>query len=304
MGVMLRNDWHGGLGPTAHRDPWVVGYALGGLSLSVVLGLAGVLASAAPHVSAAPSPRIRAVAAPKALPASAAVSSVPVMLHRTVVPQRLAAVQRRIAAKATTGPTVSHPVTADARPAVPPSPMAVALAGTKLGPVWGDYVHAATATGVPLALLVAQGYWESVWNPHQMTVNGPGNVDRGIAQINSYYNAQVTNAEAYNAAWATVWEGRTLLINYEAGGSWANALSLYKGGRVESLLTPQERTGVLIYVNRILATEGAIQGRLQDPPALIRVYSGHPVMLAPLTWEGPSLSKEEGPSSCLASGTS
>lgn len=54
---------------------------------------------------------------------------------------------------------------------------------------------------------------ESRLNPRIVNTRGndpPGSRDRGIAQINSHWNAHVTDAQAFNPSWAIRWTARHL----------------------------------------------------------------------------------------------
>ena len=46
-------------------------------------------------------------------------------------------------------------------------------------------------------------YWESAWKPDVRGIIDPR--DRGIAQINAYWNPHVTDAQAFNPRWSIQW---------------------------------------------------------------------------------------------------
>ncbi|GMA59750.1 peptidoglycan-binding protein [Alicyclobacillus fastidiosus] len=94
-----------------------------------------------------------------------------------------------------------------------------------------DILTAATTHGVHPDILWGHLNQESGFNASAKDVDSNGSVDRGIAQINSAAHPEITDAEAYNAAWAINWmaqEDAALLEQY--GGNLTEALVAYNAG--------------------------------------------------------------------------
>ncbi|CAB1129532.1 protein of unknown function [Candidatus Hydrogenisulfobacillus filiaventi] len=121
---------------------------------------------------------------------------------------------------------------------------------------------AAARWHVPLRLLLAQQWVESRWRPNARRVDGPGSIDRGLAQINSMAHPRVPAVLAYQPAWAAQWEARTMAALYAKWRSWRVALSVYHTGRPDVGLPD-----AAAYWTDVLRTESAIVVPPPTPPA-------------------------------------
>lgn len=91
---------------------------------------------------------------------------------------------------------------------------------------------------IPERLLISQIEHESGFDPRARGENrdAEGNllsVDRGLAQINSYWHPEVTDEEAYDSKFAINWIAREMSDLYKKYGSWGKALSVYNTGNPE-----------------------------------------------------------------------
>lgn len=84
--------------------------------------------------------------------------------------------------------------------------------------------------GIPSGLLRALLTWESGLNPLARGVNPGGSVDRGIAQINSRWHPEVSDAEAYNPQYAIPWAAQYLAQLHSQCGDWPEAVQAYNVG--------------------------------------------------------------------------
>lgn len=114
------------------------------------------------------------------------------------------------------------------------------------------YLSASAEYGVPVNLLIAQDLQESGLNPQAQHTDTNGSVDRGIAQINSAANPQVTPSEAFDPAFAIPWQARHLRRLYNMYGSWVNALSAYNSGKPLNQVPSNYYSQVHAYVYSIL----------------------------------------------------
>lgn len=122
--------------------------------------------------------------------------------------------------------------------------------------------RASAQYGVPPALETALLQQESGLNPSARNVNAggsaPGSVDRGIAQINSYWQPQVSAAQAYDPTFAIPWSARQLASLKQQYGSWSAALQAYNSG---------SPTGAPGYAAAVLGRVGSLFGGAQQTGA-------------------------------------
>lgn len=82
------------------------------------------------------------------------------------------------------------------------------------------------------SLLAAVLFNESGFNPKAVNQNTPGNVDRGIAQINSTAFPNVTDEQAYDPNFAVDFAGRLMRQNIDYfGGDISRGIAAYNVGR-------------------------------------------------------------------------
>jgi len=183
-------------------------------------------------------------------PAARRAVPLPLFVNLLALPAGPAAVLGHVAREpdgALAGWTPGFPAEASAL-AAPPPPVPAAL--------WPIYQAAQAATGVPWALLAAQDWVESGFDPTAVRHDANGTVDRGIAQINSGAHPTVTPAEAFDPAWAIAWQADTLARLARTSGGWANALAIYHAGVPLAAAPP----GTAAYVTAILALAAAWGG--------------------------------------------
>lgn len=96
-------------------------------------------------------------------------------------------------------------------------------------PYANEINSSANQYGVPPYILAGLLKTESGFNP-SITHANPHSIDRGIAQINSVANAQVTNAQAYNPTFAINWAAQHLASLKQSLGSWTLAVGAYNAG--------------------------------------------------------------------------
>jgi len=126
-----------------------------------------------------------------------------------------------------------------------------------------DYVAQVGAEyGIPPDLFVAQLDLESGLNPAAVGRNTDGSWDRGIAQINNRWHPEVTDAQAFDPAFAVPWAAQYLRGLYDRCGTWQGALEAYNSGSC---------TGAPQYARAVLTRAG----RLQDV-AVLRPYPSLP----------------------------
>ncbi len=90
---------------------------------------------------------------------------------------------------------------------------------------------AGSAEGLPIGLLPGQIEVESRWNPNAAGHNKGGSVDRGIAQINSVAHPEITDAQAYDPAFAIPWMAKEMAGLIARCGSVVGGLEAYNSGR-------------------------------------------------------------------------
>ncbi len=86
------------------------------------------------------------------------------------------------------------------------------------------------ASGVPHGLLAGLVAQESGGNPGATGFDSGGSVDRGIVQINSQAHPQVSDAQAYDPAFAIPWAASQLASLKTSTGTWTGALEAYNSG--------------------------------------------------------------------------
>lgn len=120
------------------------------------------------------------------------------------------------------------------------------------------YQTSAEIYGVPVAILEAQGYVESGYQPCAVRHDPNGSYDVGIAQINTSAHPDVSFQEACNPLFAIPWQARYLRQLYDVFGDWQDALSAYNSGRPLYALVGHLRAVEEAYAGSILALAGRL----------------------------------------------
>jgi len=116
--------------------------------------------------------------------------------------------------------------------------------------------------GVNTFVLSSQINQESGFNPRARGYNRDkfGNitsVDRGIAQINNYWNPGISDKQADDPMFALNWMAKTMAEKYNRLGDWGKALSEYNTGNGKDGF----KNG---YVKKVLGSANSQEMRIQE----------------------------------------
>jgi len=137
----------------------------------------------------------------------------------------------------TTAPQVLGTTSPTMSPTMSPEPLQDPLKGfnTKRGlppqEVRDLILNAAKEADVPPALIAAILFNESGFNPKAININSEGNIDRGIAQINTVAHPEITDSQAFDPSFAIPFLAKKLKGDREYFGNLGQAISAYNVGR-------------------------------------------------------------------------
>ena len=128
-------------------------------------------------------------------------------------------------------------------------------------PYANTIVTSAAEYDIPPSVLAGLLQQESGFIPTAVNTNANGSLDRGIAQINSAAHPNVSDAQAYDPAYAIPWAAKYLAGLIKSCGSVAGGLSRYNTGMCGSSTGQAYAAKVLAYANQYTSLDsgGATQ---------------------------------------------